>query len=71
MLEGAFIVKVTEEELPEVGTLPAPVQPVQTYCVPAGPANGEVTEAVMFTPESNHPLVGVGESRAEDTVRKY
>jgi hypothetical protein len=62
MLESVFIVKVAREEPPEAGTLPVPFQPVQTYWVPAGPAKGEVTEAVMIVPASNHPLVGVGES---------
>jgi hypothetical protein len=62
MLEGAAIEKLTREEPPEAGTLPVPVQPVQTYCVPEGPDAGEVTEAVMLVPESNQPLIGVGES---------
>jgi hypothetical protein len=30
MLDGAVIEKLTEEELPEDGTLPVPDQPVQT-----------------------------------------
>jgi hypothetical protein len=31
MLEAAVIVKLTDIPVPEVGTLPVPVQPVQTY----------------------------------------
>jgi hypothetical protein len=31
MLEAAVIVKVTDDEEPEAGTLPLPLQPVQTY----------------------------------------
>jgi hypothetical protein len=62
MLEGAVMVNTTEDPEPEDGTLPVPVQPVQTYCVPAGPGNGEITEALITVPESNQPLTGVGGS---------
>ena len=62
MLEGAFIVKVTLAVDPDAGTLPVPVHPVQEYWTPVGPGQGEVTDAVMSVPASNHPLVGVGES---------
>lgn len=50
MLESSVIVNVTEAEVPVGGTFPVPVQPVQTYCVPAGPATGEVTDAVTLDP---------------------
>jgi len=69
MLEGRFIVNVVVIPVPEAGTLPDAVQPVQTYCVPVGPGEGEVTDALIDVPESNHPLVGLGESQAEETVR--
>jgi hypothetical protein len=62
MVEGALIVKVTDEPLPETGTLPVPLQPVQTYWVPEPPDTGDVTESVILDPESNQPLNGVGES---------
>ena len=62
MLEGAFIVKATEVLEPDDGTLPVPIHPVHTYLVPAEPAQGDVTEAVMLVPASNHSEVGVGES---------
>ena len=62
MLEGAFIVKFTDVIVPDEGTLPVPVHLVHTYLVPAGPDTGEVTDAVIDFPASNHPLVGVGES---------
>lgn len=60
MLEACVIVNVVEVDDPDDGTLPVPVQPVQTYCVPVGPATGELIDAVMLVSESNHPLVGVG-----------
>jgi hypothetical protein len=31
MLEAVVIVNVTEDESPDAGTLPLPVQPVQAY----------------------------------------
>jgi len=69
MVEGAPIVKVTDEPLPETGTLPVPVQPVHAYWAPAPPDAGDVTDSVMLDPESNQPLNGVGESCAEVTVK--
>ena len=56
------MVKVTLAVDPDAGTLPVPVHPVQTYRTSAVPAQGEVTDAVMDVPVSNHPLVGLGES---------
>jgi hypothetical protein len=61
MLEGAVIVKVVDEAVPEAGTLPVPDQPVQTYCMPEPPETGEVTDSVMLVPEVNQPLTGDGE----------
>jgi hypothetical protein len=69
MVEGALIVKTTDEPLPEAGTLPEPDQPVHTYWVPVGPAVGDVTDSVMLVPESNQPLAGEGESYGEDTFK--
>jgi hypothetical protein len=63
------MVKGTDEEMPDAGTLPVPVQPVQTYWVPEGPGVGDVTDSVMLEPESNQPLAGVGESYGEVTVK--
>jgi hypothetical protein len=68
-LDGADMVKVTDEEVPEGGTLPVPDQPVQMYLVPEGPAVGDVTDSEKSEPESNQPLTGKGESYAEDTVK--
>jgi len=62
MVEGAPIVNVTDEALPETGTLPVPVQPLQTHWIPEPPDTGEVTDSAMPDPESNQPLNGVGES---------
>jgi hypothetical protein len=62
MVEFCVMVKVKVVPVPEADTSPVPVQPVQTYCVPAGPATGEVTEAVMLVPYVKTPLVGLGES---------
>jgi len=62
-------VNVTDEPVPEAGTLPDPLQPVQTYWVFEIPEVGVVTDSVMFVPESNQPLDGVGESYADVTVR--
>jgi hypothetical protein len=58
MLDGAPIVNATDRPLPEPGTLPDPVQPVQTHWVPGPPETGEATESVMLEPESNQPLEG-------------
>jgi hypothetical protein len=69
MVDGEVMVKVTEEAVPEAGTLPEPDQPVQIYWVPEGPGAGEVTDSFMPVPESNQPLVGIGESYGEDTVK--
>jgi hypothetical protein len=69
MLEGAVIVKTTDEAVPEGGTLPVPDQPVHTYWVPVGPAVGEVTDSFMLVPELNQPLDGEGEPYAEETVK--
>jgi hypothetical protein len=62
MLEGALIVNVTLVAEPEAGTLPEPVQPVQTYRVLEPLKTGEETDAVMLELASNQPLEGVGES---------
>ena len=69
MDEGLVIVNPTEVPVPVDGTFPEPVHPVQTYCTPLEPADGEVTDSVMIEPEANQPLAGEGESCAEDTVR--
>jgi hypothetical protein len=69
MLDGVAIVKVTDEAVPDAGTLPVPVQPVQTYWVLEPPETGEVTYSVTLEPESNQPLTGEGESCGEETVR--
>jgi hypothetical protein len=69
MLEGALMVKATDDAMPEDETLPVPDQPVQTYWVPVGPAVGDVTDSVMAEPESNQPLDGEGESYGEETVK--
>jgi hypothetical protein len=67
--DGALIVKLVLVPEPDDGTLPVPVQPVHTYCIPDPPETGEDTEAVMLDPASNHPDEGVGLSYADDTVR--
>jgi hypothetical protein len=69
MLDGAFIVKVVLVPEPDDGTLPEPVHPVHTYCIPLPPETGDVTDAVILVPASNHPLDGEGLSYAELTVR--
>ena len=51
------------------GTFPVPVQPVQTYCVPGGPAATGETFALTIVPELTHPLDGLGESYREYTLR--
>lgn len=61
MLEGWFIVNCVLVAVPDAGTLPVPVQPVQLYWVTIVPFTGESTEAVRDVPASNHPLIGVGE----------
>ena len=71
MLDAWVIVNVAGGPPPNGGTLPVPVQPVQAYRVSVGPVHGVVTEATMFAPLSNHPLVGVGDPYGDETVRKY
>ena len=61
MLEGLSIVKIMDVFVPDVGTLPVPVQPVHTYLVPVGPDTGEVIDALMDSPASNHPLIGMND----------
>jgi hypothetical protein len=62
IVEGALIVNVTADALPEAGTLPVPDQPVQTYWVAVPPETGVATDPVMLDPLSNQPLKGEGES---------
>jgi len=68
-LDGAAMATVVESVEPDAATLPVPVQPVQTYCVPEPPDTGDVTLASMTDPESNQPLGGLGEPYAEVSVR--
>ena len=60
-IEGLFMVKVTDVVVPDAEALPVPVHPVHTYSVPVGPDTGDMTDAVMGFPASNHPLSGIGE----------
>jgi len=69
MLDGTVIVKDTYVPEPELGTLPVPDQPIQTYRTPVALGYGEVTDALTRVPESNQPLDGVGELYGEETVR--
>ncbi len=69
--DGDVIVNAMLEPVPDAGALPLPVQPVHTYCVPAGPDSGDVTCAVMLVPESNQPLIGLGEPRGDVTDSLY
>ncbi len=55
MLEGAVMVKVVAEVVPEEGTLPVPDHPEHVY-----PDDGEDTKAVMLSPLLCHPLGGLG-----------
>jgi hypothetical protein len=68
-LEGLSIVKVTDVAVPEDETLPVPVHPMHTYRVPADPETGEVADALMDFPLSNHPLVGVHEPLGESASK--
>lgn len=61
IVEGAVIVNVVADAVPEAGTLPVPVQPVQTYCVPVPPETVDATDPVMLDPLSYQPLEGDGE----------
>jgi hypothetical protein len=61
--------KLSDVAEPDAGTLPVPVQPVQTYLVPESLETGDVTDSNIAVPESNQPLEGVGESYSEVTVR--
>jgi hypothetical protein len=54
--EGAVIVKdPVDVPDPLDGADPVPVQPVATYCTPAAPATGEVTDDDTEAPELYHP----------------
>ena len=65
-----FRVKVTVVPVPEEGTDPVPVQPVQIYRTPV-PVTGDGTEQVWLEPweKACVPTAGVGEPWAELTVR--
>jgi hypothetical protein len=69
ILEGAVIVILIADTLPESVTLPVPDQPEQTYCVPVLPETGEATKAFMLDPLSYQPFAGEGESYAEVVVK--
>ena len=70
--EEAVIVKVTEKVEPEVGALPVPDQPVQTYRVRAGPTDGEPDSvAFICAPSLNHSLLGTGVPCREVTFNRY
>ncbi len=69
MPEGLFKVNVTVAPAPEGGVLPVPAHPTDRYRVPAGPAAGEGTDAVMPAPASNHPLNGLGGPKGEVTLK--
>jgi len=61
MVDGVLTVKVTDMEEPETGELPVPDQPMQTYCVPVEPAEGEFNiVSVTWVPTLTHSLLGVG-----------
>jgi hypothetical protein len=62
IVEGALMVNVTADAVPEAGALPVPDQPVQTYWVPEPPETGDATDPVMLDPLSNQPFEGEGES---------
>ena len=69
MADGWLIVKVTVATVPEEGTLPEPVHPVQRYWVPFVPEVGDVMTMEMAVPLSNQPLEGVDTPYAELTVK--
>ena len=56
MLDGSFIVKVVDEVVPDVETLPVPVHPLHEYLVSDWPDTDEVTDTVICFPASTHPL---------------
>jgi len=60
-VEGWVIVNCVVFVVPDVGTLPVPVQPVQTSCVTIDPTTGDIMETCMDVPASNQPVVGDGE----------
>jgi len=71
IVDVEFIVNARLEIVPLTGTLPLPVQPVVMYRTPVPALTGELTCAAMVDPELNQPLLGVGVSCEEVTVRKY
>ena len=63
MVEFWVMVKFAVVPDPEAGTSPVPVQPVQKYCVPAGPGAGDVTVAETLVPFKYDVVpLGFGES---------
>jgi len=62
-VDGAFIVKVKLEPLPE-GTEPVPVYPEHRHLVPPDSSVGELTLAVIFVPALYQyvPIGGFGVS---------
>jgi hypothetical protein len=69
MFEGSFSMKLTNVAVPEALTEPVPFHPSQKYRVPVDPAIGDAIEASISLPDSNHPLVGVGEPYVDMTAR--
>ena len=61
---------MTLEAFPEEGTLPLPLQPVQTYLVSAPPKTGDVTDEQTPEPALCQPWP-VGVPWREFTVRRY
>ena len=64
IVEGAVIVNVVADEVPEDATLPVPDQPEQVY-----PEAGDETKAVTLVLLSYHLLVGEGESYCDVTAK--
>ena len=71
MAEGLLIVKLVLVVVPELETLPVPIQPVQRYLVFPDSSAGLDIEAVTRLPVGNQPLAGEGRPWSEVTAKLY
>ncbi len=71
ILDASLIINSTVFVVPDLGTLPVPVQPLQTARVTRDVCAEDGIEAFTDVPASNQSVVGEGEPEDAVTVNKY